>query len=300
MKIKAFFYSLGQGIKNMFRNKGYTLASIATIASCLFLFGLFYAVITNFSNMLHSAEQNVQITVFFNVGTTEDQISQLQIDLKERPEVKDVTYISADQAWEDFVKENLTEEDAQTFTENPLKGSENLEVTLADVSQQDSLVSFIEDNYDYVRQVNRSDVTADALTGANRLIGYISAVIIAILFVVSIFLISNTVATGIINHKDEIEIMKYIGATDFFVRAPYVFEGMLIGLVGSLVPLVVLYVLYGRAITWILEKFTILSNILSFVSRGVIFSRLIPIILILGVGIGFIGSTMTIRKHLHV
>ena len=171
MKIKAFFYSLGQGIKNMFRNKGYTLASIATIASCLFLFGLFYAVITNFSNMLHSAEQNVQITVFFNEGTTENQISQLQIDLKERPEVKDVTYISGDQAWKDFVKENLTEEDAQTFTENPLASSENLEVTLADVSQQDSLVSFIEDNYDYVRQVNRSDVTADALTGANRLIG---------------------------------------------------------------------------------------------------------------------------------
>lgn len=300
MRIKAFFYSLGQGIKNMFRNKGYTAASIATIASCLFLFGLFYAVITNFSNMLHSAEESVQITVFFDTGTTEDQVTQLQIDLKEREEVKDVTYVSAEQAWEDFVAENLTEEDAATFTENPLADSENLEVTLSDVSKQDELVSFIEDNYDYVRQVNRSDATANALTGANRLIGYISAVIIGILFVVSIFLISNTVATGITNHKDEIEIMKYIGATDFFVRAPYVFEGVLIGLIGSIIPLVVLYFLYGKAITWILDKFSILSNILSFVPRSTVFSTLVPIALVLGVGIGFIGSSLTIRKHLHV
>lgn len=298
MKISTFFYTLGQGIRNIFRNKGYSAASIATISACLFLFGLFFSVLDNIAYMVHNAEQGVAVTVFFDEGTTEEEIKQLQIALEERPEVKEVDYVSADDAWEEFSKEYLGDY-ADGFTENPLEGDDNLEIYLNDVSKQGELVDYLE-GLENVREVNRSEITADTLTGANRLIAYISGFIIIILFIVSVFLISNTVANGITSHKDEINIMKYIGATDFFVRAPYVFEGILIGLVGALIPLGLTYFFYNRVIVMIEDRFSMLSNLLKFLPAGDVFRYLTPIMLILGVGIGFLGSMLTIRKHLHV
>ena len=97
--MRTFFYTLGQGIRNLWRNKGYTLASIATIAACLFLFGLFYSVIYNIQHIVDNAQQDVSVTVFFKQGTTEDDIKKIQIAVKERPEVADVKYVSADEAW---------------------------------------------------------------------------------------------------------------------------------------------------------------------------------------------------------
>jgi len=298
MRISSFFYTLGQGIKNIFRNKGYSAASIATISASLFLFGLFFSVIDNISYMVHNAEQGVAVTVFFDEGTSEDEINQIKIALEERPEVKRVVYVSADDAWSEFSKEYLGDY-ADGFTENPLAGDDNLEIYLNDVSKQGELVSYLE-NLDNVREVNRSEITADTLTGVNRLIAYTSAFIIGILIIVSVFLISNTVATGITSHKDEINIMKYIGATDFFVRAPYVIEGMLIGLVGALIPLGLTYFFYNRVGGAIAERFSMLSNILKFLPAADVFRYLIPVMIVLGVGIGFLGSTLTIRKHLHV
>lgn len=295
---RNLFYSIGQAFKNLFRNKGYAIASIATITACLFMFSIFYAIIVNIRSTVQTAEQDVSVTVFFNEGTTEDQIQQLRVDVLERPEVQDCTYVSAEQAWEDFSSEYL-EGYADSFTENPLENYENLVITLKDVSGQSDLVSFLQ-GQDIVRLVNYSEVTADTLTGANRLMWYISAGIIIILLIVSIFLISNTIATGITSHRDEIYIMKYIGATDYFVRAPYVYEGIILGLIGSVIPLLLIYFMYDRAISLITTRFAILKNLFTFVSVNEIFRTLAPTLLVLGVGIGFVGSMLTIRRHLRV
>lgn len=296
--MRTFFYTLGQGIRNLWRNKGYTLASIATIAACLFLFGLFYSVIYNIQHIVDNAQQDVSVTVFFKQGTTEDDIKKIQIAVKERPEVADVKYVSADEAWAEFSRENLGEY-AEGFEENPLADSANLEIYLSDVSRQPELVSYLQ-GLDEVREVNYSEVAASTVSGANSLIGYASIAIIVILLVVAIFLISNTVATGIRNHEDEIRIMKYIGASDFFVRGPYVFEGLIIGLLGSVLPLVAIYELYKRAIVFIDTRFQILTQLLSFVSVHEIFKNLTPVLLFLGAGIGFLGSMLSVRKNLHV
>ena len=121
-----------------------------------------------------------------------------------------------------------------------------------------------------------------------------------ILLAVSIFLISNTVAIGISVRSAEINIMKYIGATDFFVRAPFVLEGMLIGLIGAAVPLGLIYSLYHYALKYVINRFMVLSGFLNFLSVDEIFHFLIPVSLGVGVGIGFLGSIATVRKHLHV
>ncbi len=298
MRINSFFYTIGQGFKNLGRNKWYTLASVATISACLFLFGLFYSIITNFQHVVKTAEEGVSVTVFFNEGTTEDQILAVKSDLERRTEVREIVYVSADEAWEGFKEEYLGEY-ADGFTENPLAESANLQIYLNDVSMQQALVTYIESMTE-VREVNRSEVTATTLSGLNLLIAYVSFGIIVILLLVSVFLISNTVTMGISVRKDEINIMKYIGATDFFVRAPFVVEGILIGLIGSIIPLIIIYFGSTHVISYVASRFTMLSSLLNFLPVETIYNRLIPISLLIGIGIGFFGSFITVRKHLHV
>lgn len=299
MKISTFFYTVRQGFVNIFRNKWFSLASVATISACLFLFGLFYAVVANFQNILRTAEEGVSVTVFFKEGTSDERIYDIGQQIAARMEVADVKFISDDEAWAEFAADYYGEDYAVGFPENPLEGEDNYEIYLSDVSMQSALVTWLE-SIPEVRNVNYSELTANTLSGVNLLIAYVSVGIIVILLAVSIFLISNTVAIGISVRSAEINIMKYIGATDFFVRAPFVLEGMLIGLLGAAVPLWLIYGLYNYVLSYVVERFAILSKFLNFLTVEEIFHILTPVSLIVGVGIGFLGSISTVRKHLHV
>jgi len=299
MRISTLMYTFNQGFKNIFRNKVFSLASIATISSCIFLFGLFYAVIVNFQYIVREAQSGVAITVFFDEGITDEKIKEIGEEIKSREEVSQVNYISADEAWESFKEEYLGEYADGFENDNPLEDASNYEIYMKDVSRQSTLVQYLE-SLEGVRTVNRSDITADALSNVNILIGYVSAGIIFILLAVSIFLISNTVTIGISVRKEEISIMKLIGAKDFVVRAPFVIEGIIIGIIGSTLPLIAVYYIYNNVIAYATEKFTVLSDILRFLSVEEVFSTLIPISIAMGVGIGFFGSFSTVRKHLRV
>jgi cell division transport system permease protein len=206
--------------------------------------------------------------------------------------------VSAEEAWDSFKTEYLGDY-ADGFTENPLADSANYEVYLNDVSMQSALVTYLE-SLDGIRLVNRSDIAATTLTGVNALVAYVSVGIIVILFAVSVFLISNTVTIGISVRKEEINIMKYIGATDFFVRSPFVLEGMLIGLIGASIPLGIIYLMYNMVLEYVTERFSMLTSLLSFLTVDEIFQVLTPVSLGIGVGIGFLGSIVTVRKHLRV
>jgi cell division transport system permease protein len=299
MKISTLFYTLKQGFVNIFRNKWYSLASVATIAACLFLFGLFYAILMNFENIVKNAEEGVSVTVFFNEGTTDAKIEEIGQKIANRVEVSEVKFYSDDEVWATFGPDYFGENYAEGFPENPLEGEDNYEIFLNDVSMQSALVTWLE-SIPEVRKVNYSEMTASTLSGVNLLIAYVSVGIIVILLAVSIFLISNTVSIGISVRKEEINIMKYVGATDFFVRSPFVLEGMIIGLIGAVIPLGIIYSLYNYALNYIVERFAILSGFLDFLTVEEIFGTLTPVSLLVGVGIGFFGSISTVRKHLHV
>ena len=298
MRISSFFYTLRQGVRNLFRNKWFTLASIATISACLFLFGLFYAIVTNFQHIVRTAQEGVAVSVFFDEGLDDSRIQQIGEMIARRTEVSNVSFVSADEAWESF-KEDYLGDYQDGFTENPLADSAHYDIYLNDVSMQSALVTYLE-SLDGIRQVNRSEIVATTLTGVNALIAYVSVGIIAILFAVSVFLISNTVMIGISVRKEEINIMKYIGATDFFVRSPFVIEGMLIGLIGAAIPLGVIYGMYNMVLNYVTERFPMLSTLLSFLTVDEVFGVLTPVSLGIGVGIGFLGSVVTVRRHLRV
>jgi cell division transport system permease protein len=317
MRISTIGYVGKQGIKNIARNKMFSLASIATMSACIFLFGLFFSILLNFQYIIKSAEEGVAITVFFEEDATQEQIQKIGALLRAREDVSEVKYVSEEEAWEqfkyDYFGENI--ELAEGFkNDNPLAGADNYEVymhTMEDgelslsmrgktlAATQQDLVEYAS-QLEGVRKVNKSDVVANTLSSVNVLVGYVSAAIILILFGVSIFLISNTVTMGITVRKEEIAIMKYIGAKDFVVRSPFVIEGMIMGIVGAIIPLTLLYALYGKAVEYILEKFSILTNIISFLPVQSVYRWLLPVGLLLGVGIGFLGSYFTVRKHLKV
>ena len=302
MRISTFLYTLRQGAKNIWKNKMFSLASIATMSACIFLFGVFYSVVVNFQNVVREVESGVAINVFFVDGASQEQMDEIGVQIGKRVEVSKKVFVSAEQAWDEFQKVYFegAEEMAEGFTnDNPLANSAHYEVYMNDISMQESLVTYLE-SLDGVKEVKSSDIAANTLTDFNRLIGYVSAGIILILLCVAVFLISNTVTIGIAVRREEIAIMKLIGATDYFVRAPFIVEGILIGIIGSALPLTVLYFMYRRIIFYVAEKFRWLSSMLEFLPVDKVFSTLVPVGLILGVGIGFLGSRLTIRKHLKV
>jgi cell division transport system permease protein len=274
------------------------------MAACIFLFGLFFSIATNFSFILKNIETNVGVTVFFDEGLDQASIEMIGQDIVSRSDiVKECNYVSADEAWESFSNKYFegNEAAAEGFKnnqDNPLANSAHYEVFVYDIDDQDSLVEYIK-TIDGVRKVEQSQQASNTLSTVNRLITTVSIVIILILLAVSIFLISNTITVGIAVRREEIAIMKYIGATNFFVRLPFVLEGIIIGLIGAAIPLVVLYFLYQQAVTYILERFSVLQDFMNgLLPVNQVFVWLVPIGLILGVGIGLVGSIITIRKHL--
>mgnify|MGYP004467034625 FL=1 len=301
MRPSTIWYTLKQGVKNIKRNWMFSLASIITMAACIFLVGVFYSLVTNVDNIAHKVEQEVPVTVFFDEGTTDEQMQEVGNLIQARPEVERVEFESGDQAWQNFKDKYFQgSEAADGFKDdNPLVNSSNYQVYLNQIEKQTELVNYIQ-SLDHVREVNQSEQAANTLGSFNKLVSYASIIIIAILLLISIFLISNTVSVGISVRKEEIGIMKYIGATDAFVRAPFVLEGMVLGVIGAAIPLVALYFLYNTAVEFILTRFNVLTGVVDFIPVWQIYQILLPIGLLLGIGIGFIGSIWTTRKHLRV
>ena len=301
MRPSTIWYTLKQGFKNIKRNWMFSLASIITMAACIFLFGILFSIVNNVNNIAHKVEQEVPITVFFDEGTTNKQIKAIGKKIKERPEVEKIEFTSADEAWGEF-KEIYFQgsEAADGFKDdNPLANQANYSVYMNDITKQSELVSYIE-GLKHVRLVNQSEEAAKTLGNVNKLVSYVSIAIIALLLIISIFLISNTVSVGIAVRKEEIGIMKYIGATDAFVRAPFLLEGIVLGVIGAAIPLVGLYFCYNAAVSYILNKFNVLTGVVDFIPVWQIYQTLLPIGLALGIGIGLIGSFFTTRKHLRV
>ena len=302
MRFSTIGYCFQQGFKNIWRNKLFSLASMATMSACIFMFGIFFCIVQNFQYFVKSAEEGVAIAVLFDEGTTEDQIMEIGKDLTKREGVSEVVYVSADEAWKSYQKTYFQGDESMAdafVNDNPLANSANLEIYMKDISLQDSLVTYIE-SIDGVRKVNRSDQVADMLSGFNRLVSYVSIAVIGLLLAVSVFLISNTVATGIAVRKEEIAIMRLIGAKNIFIEAPFLIEGVIIGLVGAALPLVVLYYLYHKVILYVAGEFNMLTSVMKFLPVNELFSTLLPVGMLLGVGIGFFGSIVTSRRHLRV
>ena len=302
MRISTFWYCLKQGIINICRNILFSLASIATISACIFLFCLFFALIANVQNVAKTAETTVGITVFFDEDMPEEQILAAGDGIRGWEEVREARYISAAQAWENFKAEYFEgmEELAEGFADdNPLSGSASYEIFLNDIEEQDKIVERL-DGMEGVRKVRYSSTAVAGLTSAGKMVGAMSAVIICVLLAVAVFLISNTISVAAAFRRRETEIMRLIGATNYMIRAPFVVEGVLLGALGAAVPLAGMYVLYQRAVIYIGEHYQMLTGMFEPIPLGDIFPYMAAAAGCLGAGIGFFVSYFTIHRHLKV
>lgn len=302
MRISTFWFCLKQGVVNICRNIWFSLASTAIVSACIFLLCVFFAIISNIQYMVTTAESNMGITVFFDEDLSESEILAIGSKIGERSEIKDMKYISAEEAWETFKTEYFGDNTnlAEGFADdNPLAGSASYEIFLKDIGDQSSIVSYLE-GVEGVRRVNYSNSAAAGLSSFNKILAMLFGVIIIMLLAVAVFLISNTISVAAEFRKNENKIMRLIGATNFMIRAPFVVEGSLIGLVGAAIPLTAMYFLYSQTVTYVMDRFQLLSGIIRFLPIGEIYPIMTGISLALGGGLGFLVSFFTIRKHLRV
>lgn len=300
-------YCLKQGFRNFINNPLFSFVSVATVSACIFLFCMFLILAQNLKSVMTQAETNVGITVFFQDGLSEVDKQDIRSKIEEQAGVKEVRYISADDAWENFKSTYFGTDEEELIAafegENPLSGSDSYEVFMENIEDQPAMVSMLR-NLDGVRDVNYASSAVSILKRLNTGIYGLFAIIIGILLAVSVFLISNTINVTAIFRKRENEIMKLIGAKNVMIRAPFVIEGCLIGLLGALIPLAAISFIYSRLETWISEQVIAmtgnkaLQEVFQLIPPEEIRPMMLLTGLILGVGMGTLVSLLTINSHL--
>ena len=265
MIFRRFLYGIKEGTRNIFRNKMFSLASLGTIIACVFLLGTFLSVALNVRSTMQQMEQSVGISVFFEPGISTERKDQIGEEIKKKEDIATMRYVSAEEAWESYKKDVFqgNEELLEGFEgNNPLKESDSYEITLKEVKSYKQVVSHLE-TIDGVRKVRYSEGAAEGMTKINTMGTYLAGGIILILMAVSIFLVSNTVSIGVAVREEEISIMKLIGAANGFIKAPFRAEGMIIGILGSLIPTAIIFAGYEGIINWMNDKFHVVTVFIS-------------------------------------
>ena len=288
MIFRRFLYGIKEGTRNIFRNKMFSLASLGTIIACVFLLGTFLSVALNVRSTMQQMEQSVGISVFFDEGISKERKNEIGKEIRQKEDIATMRYVSAEEAWEIYKKDVFqgNEELLEGFEgNNPLKESDSYEITLKEVESYKMVVSHLE-KIDGVRKVRYSEGAAEGMTKMNTMGSYIAGAVIVILMAVSIFLVSNTVSVGV--------------AANGFIKAPFRAEGIIIGVIGSLIPTAVIFAGYEGIISWMNDKFHVVTVFMKFVPIQEIMIYLLPLSLIVGIVIGLLGSSITIRKYLKV
>lgn len=297
MKLSTLRYLFKEGIVGLWRNRTMTLASIGTIVLCLLILGMSYGIGVNIECLISQIETKFGVTAYLEEDLSDKEIDKLKYEIKNMKSVKEVVYISKEEALESFSEENGDKSLFAMFKEdNPLPAS--LEITTSNVNEQESLVKALDQMVGIEETIYFQNETASFVNIKNT-IDYICLGILIILVVVGLMLMSNTIKLTVYIRRREINIMKYVGATNSFIQVPFLIEGILIGFLGAIISIILIFLGYD----WILQKFNSMTGVLSGFSlspTNEIIQTLIPMYIALGVGIGLVGSAFAIHKHLNV
>lgn len=298
--MRNIFFLIGRGLRNIFKNPMTSFFSLLIMVTTIFLFCTSYATLINIRSVVRQAEDSVGITVFFDEGLSEAEIRRIGEGIGAREEVSRMVFTSAEDAWENFKQIYFkgNEDLADGFIDdNPLANSASYEVFLARLADQQDFVEYLE-SIEGVRKVNASNLLAEGLSNLGRIIEFVTMVVLVVLFIISVMLISNSVSVAIAMRKDEIHIMRYIGATNRFIRFPFILEGVILGLVGAAIPLAVVWYFYDPVVHDLSKRLMAFGTLLNFLKRGEVFKTLLPVALLLSIGIGIAGSIFSMRRHL--
>jgi len=303
MKFRNLRYYIMESILSIIRNRLMSVASIITVACCIFVLTFSYCVIANVDNILKSVEDDMKLSVYILDEVAEEEIENIRSKILAVEHVTGTSYISSEAAMAEFSSDYTEDED---FFAGLTDGAINIlprsfDISVDNIIYQDQVRAELEKYVgNYFEQVRYAKQSVDVLISINNIIRIVSILIILFLSIISIIIIMNTIKLTVNNRQSEINIMKYVGATDWFIRWPFIIEGMVIGLIGALIPVVLCLFSYGGIVGYVNEKFPAITVIVAFLSTQQVFIFLLPFALVLGVLIGAIGSVTSIRKHLHV
>lgn len=299
MKHSIIGYLLGEGFKNVFHNKKSSGASLAIMCATMLIFGLFFMVIQNLNNAVKTLETQQGIQIFIEKSASEAQISQIGEQIKEIDGVNTVTYVSKEDALNQ-TKEKLKDKQALIAgwdEDNPFRAS--YLVTLTDLKLSAGVQEEIA-KIDNVAEISSRDDTINGLVAIANGVRIVSAVILSLLVLISIFIIANTIKLTVHARRKEISIMKYVGATDNFIRWPFIIEGIVIGIMAALISIVVVGIAYNL-ISNAMTGSALLSKMgMSLLTFSDMTTLLVVVYLVLGIGIGALGSAISMRKYLQV
>ena len=298
MKHSIFGYLLGEGFRNVFHNKKSSGASLAIMCATMLIFGLFFMIIENLNNAVETLETQQGIQVFIQKTATDAQMEQIGEQIQAIDGVNKVTFVSKEDALNQ-TKEKLKDKQALIAgwdESNPFKAS--YLVTLTDLKLSSQVQDEIK-KIDNIDSIQSRDETINGLVAIANGVRIVSTVILTLLVLISIFIIGNTIKLTVHARRKEISIMKYVGATDSFIRWPFVIEGIIIGIVAALLSILVLGIAYSlitnAAANSIISTMGI--KLLSFTDMTTL---LVIVYMVLGIGIGALGSSISMRKYLQV
>jgi len=294
--IKYFFRESFSGLK---KNMLMTMASMVAVAACISILSFSYCVGSNLQYMLDQMEDSIGISVFLKGELTGEEIENMKKEISKIDHVEGVEYISPADALDDLKQDWGAEEDIFIGLDeenNPL--SHSFQISLDKIENQNGVLTALE-NVDGIDNVRHGQTETELLMKANKIFSAASVVVMVLLGVISIMIIMNTIRISVVNRRIEINIMKYVGATDWFIRWPFIIEGIIIGLVGAVVPLVIGFPIYAKITSAIFEYLPMITFI-QFKLTGDVFGFLFPFGILFGIALGVIGSVTSIRKHLRV
>lgn len=293
MKASSVKYLIKEGTRNTWSNRLMSFASIGILASCLLLLGVALLISFNITHILADVTKDNKIQVYMPADTTQEQLTATQKELGTLSNVESVELITKAQALE-IMKEQFGEDKILLEgleKDNPLVDS--FKVKVKDMAQYGSTVTALK-GMNRFEKINDYKDLAEQLTAVKKAIYLVGSFIIVLLLVISLFIISNTIKLAMFVRRREVNIMKYVGATNMFIRLPFIVEGLLLGLLSALLSFGLLYVIYSIAIR---SLSSLGFNFLAFSQAG-------PVLLlgfcVLGIASGVLASIISIRKYLKV
>ena len=298
MKYNVISYFLTEGFRNVFKNKKSTFSCLGVMCATMLIFGLFFTIGENINSWVKNLEQEQGMQVFMDYDATEEEIRSLNEDLNKIEGVNSVTFVSKEDAY-NSMKEKFGK------NENALRGftadafSVSYMVTLTDLSMNDQVYNSI-NNLDTVREIQNKRDTIQTLSKVGNTIQIVTFVMFAILILISLFIISNTIKLTVHARRKEISIMKYVGATNGFIRTPFMIEGIIIGIISGVLSILIVGGGYNYIATHLANSETWQKLSLDLLSFGDMFGQIVLVYMIFGVGIGIVGSSISMRKYLDV
>ena len=298
MRYSVFSYLIKEGFKSTFKKKKMTSASIIIMCATMFIFGLFFVIGENVNSVITQIESQQGIQIFIDEDATDEEIDSLGNQIRAIDGVNRVTFVSKEDALNSM---KTTLGDESLFEgwdeENPFPAS--YYVTLTDLSLNDQVQSEI-NKLDNVDEIESQNTTINRLQSLANGIQITTIIILVLLIVISIFIISYTIKLTVHARRREISIMKYVGATNSFIRGPFIVEGIIIGVISAIITLVILGLAYNGVMGGIGDSVLIQEMGFGLLSFSEMFYLVLTVYLVLGVGIGVLGSTISMRKYLKV